>query len=230
MSKHPLLVWLFPKNVSPVFLCKLTSLAQLPVVSLFVERHWRYLCLGWNWFLRGQCSLICDRIRHWEDSFLCGYRDAPNVLFDFSRMGTIIVLDINGQSSSQTGEKPGNRTENGPAAWRFSGEKLAQYYCHVLLQHSLFVWPFSGLKKLLGWWPSAPKVKWEWEKENRREKSNFTVQWEAELFWLTLPLSENLGAPLGWPWPLTLWIIGYLLTTLSSVTPDESLENELFLW
>lgn len=39
--------------------------------------------------------------------------DAIKVLFDLSRIGTIIVLGVNGQFSFQEGEKPGNRTEDG---------------------------------------------------------------------------------------------------------------------
>lgn len=48
-----------------------------------------------------------------------GDRDAPKVLSDLSRMGTNIVLGVNGQSFSQKGEKPGNRTEDGLAAGDF---------------------------------------------------------------------------------------------------------------
>lgn len=52
-------------------------------------------------------------------------RDAPKVLFDLSRMGTIIVLGVNGQCFSQKDEEPGNRTEDGLAAGDFSGENIS---------------------------------------------------------------------------------------------------------
>lgn len=51
--------------------------------------------------------------------FFMDDRDVPKVLFDLSRMGTIIVLGVNDQSSSQKDENVGNRTEDGLAAGDF---------------------------------------------------------------------------------------------------------------
>ena len=95
------------------------------LLSLFVKRHWRYLCLGENWFPRGQCSLICDHIRHWADSFLHGWQRCSKGSFWLIQNGNYYCLGCQWSVFLPERWECRKQDRGWTCSWRFSGEKLA---------------------------------------------------------------------------------------------------------
>lgn len=132
----------------------------------------------------------------------------PNVLFDFSRRGAVIVLGVNGQFSLWKCMKPGNMTGR-DLSWRFFGEKWV-WCCHSSLPFCGFSWLEATLlvnRETTGYTSELGGG------ERRVEENNRILEFDGKQysFTSTFHRAGNLRAPLRWPWPLTLWLTGYLL-------------------